>query len=164
MSNNVYIPPINQVYMPDAYTYAAPIDANLVSPTPEAFRGGLSSWDQFIGKTSQIFGGTDANGTPSVPDYNPTGNNPSGMLGNMSPFQAGVSGLGALSSAFGAFNGYKQTKLAKQQLAFQKDAFNKQWNAQRNLTNSHLEDRQKQRVARDPNAMSVTDYMNKYGI
>ena len=95
------------------------------------------------------------------PPPNPTGNS---FLGNMSPFQAGVAGLGALSSAFGAFNGYKQTKLAKQQLAFQKDAFNKQWGAQRNLTNSHLEDRQKQRVARDPNAMSVAEYMNKYGI
>ncbi len=93
--------------------------------------------------------------------YNPAGNS---FLGNMSPMQAGVVGLGSLSSAFGAFNGYKQTKLAKQQLAFQKDAFNKQWGAQRNLTNSHLEDRQKQRVARDPNAMSVAEYMNKYGI
>lgn len=161
MNDNVYIPPINQVYMPEAYTYAAPINANLASPTPEAFRGGLSGWDQFTGKISQIFGGTDANGTPSV---SVAGSNPSGMLGGMSPFQAGVAGLGALSSAFGAFNGYKQTKLAKQQLAFQKDAFNKQWGAQRNLTNSHLEDRQKQRVARDPNAMSVAEYMNKYGI
>lgn len=160
MTDNVYIPPINQVYMPEAYTYASPIDANLANPTPEAFRGGLSSWDQFTGKISQIFGGTDANGTPAVAGANST----SGLLGGMSPYQAGVAGLGALSSAFGAFNGYKQTKLAKQQLAFQKDAFNKQWGAQRNLTNSHLEDRQKQRVARDPNAMSVAEYMNKYGI
>lgn len=112
-------------------------DASSLYFTPEAISGDLGS----------NFGGAGSN-----------------ILGNMSPFQAGVAGLGALSNAFGAFNGYKQTKLAKQQLAFQKDAFNKQWNAQRNLTNSHLEDRQKQRVARDPSAMSVAEYMNKYGI
>ena len=111
-------------------------DASSLYFTPEAISGDLGS----------NFGGGNS------------------FLGNMSPFQAGVAGLGALSSAFGAFNGYKQTKLAKQQLAFQKDAFNKQWGAQRNLTNSHLEDRQKQRVARNPNAMSVAEYMNKYGI
>lgn len=87
----------------------------------------------------------------------------------MSNFSKGVAGLQTLGSVMGAWNGYQQNKLAKQQLAFQKDAFNKQYSAQRNLTNSQLEDRQRNRVYQNEQTgrtgtMSVAEYMNKYGI
>ncbi len=89
--------------------------------------------------------------------------------GGMSNFSKGVAGLQTLGSVMGAWNGYQQNKLAKQQLAFQKDAFNKQYSAQRNLTNSQLEDRQRNRVYQNEQTgrtgtMSVAEYMNKYGI
>lgn len=82
----------------------------------------------------------------------------------MSAFSKGVAGLQTLGNLMGAWNGYQQTKIAKQQLAFQKDSFNKQYGAQKNLTNSQLEDRQRRRVMESSDNMSVADYMNKYGI
>lgn len=89
--------------------------------------------------------------------------------GSMSNFSKGVAGLQTFGSLMGAWNGYQQNKLAKQQLAFQKDAFNKQYSAQRNLTNSQLEDRQRNRVYQNEQTgrtgtMSVAEYMDKYGI
>lgn len=89
--------------------------------------------------------------------------------GGMSNFSKGVAGLQTLGSLMGAWNGYQQNKLAKQQLAFQKDAFNRQYAAQRNLTNSQLEDRQRNRVYQNEQTgrtgtMSVAEYMDKYGI
>jgi hypothetical protein len=91
------------------------------------------------------------------------------VLGDMSNFSKGVAGLQTLGSVMGAWNGYQQNKLAKQQLAFQKDAFNKEYSAKRNLTNSQLEDRQRNRVYQNEQTgrtgtMSVAEYMNKYGI
>lgn len=95
-------------------------------------------------------------------------NNKSG-IGDLSNFSKGVAGLQTLGSVMGAWNGYQQNKLAKQQLAFQKDSFNKQYAAQRNLTNSQLEDRQRNRVYQNEQTgrtgtMSVAEYMDKYGI
>lgn len=70
-----------------------------------------------------------------------------------------LAGAGALANLF---MGMKQYGLAKDQLAFQKDSFNKQYDANRTLTNSRLEDRQAARVASNPGAyQSVGDYMNQ---
>lgn len=82
----------------------------------------------------------------------------------MSPMSLGLAGIQGIGSLVGGYNGYKQYKLAKDQFNFQKSAWNSQYAAQRGLVNSQLEDRQKQRVARDPNALSVSEYMTKYGI
>ncbi len=91
------------------------------------------------------------------------------VLGDVSNFSKGVAGLQTLGNVMGAWNGYQQNKLAKKQLAFQKDSFNKQYAAQRNLTNSQLEDRQRNRVYQNEQTgrtgtMSVAEYMDKYGI
>ena len=91
------------------------------------------------------------------------------VLGDMSNFSKGVAGLQTLGSVMGAWNGYQQNKIAKKQLAFQKDSFNKQYAAQRNLTNSQLEDRQRNRVYQNEQTgrtgtISVAEYMDKYGI
>lgn len=72
-----------------------------------------------------------------------------------------TSALGGLGSAFMAM---KQYGLAQDTLNFQKDAFAKNYAAQKTSINSQLEDRQKQRVAENPNAESVASYMNKYGV
>jgi hypothetical protein len=73
--------------------------------------------------------------------------------------------LGGLSSAANLFMGMQQYGLAKQQLAFQKDAFNKNYAAQRTATNSALEDRQRARVASNGSAYeSVDSYMARNSI
>lgn len=85
-----------------------------------------------------------------------------GKLGGMEGIGAGLQGLGALGSMF---TGFKNYGLAKDQLKFQKQAFNKNFENQKKLTNARLEDRQRQRHAANPymNARPE-DYMAKHGV
>ena len=74
-------------------------------------------------------------------------------------------GLGAFNSALSAINSYKANKLGRQQLAFAKDSFNRNFEAQKGITNSQLADRQSIRYKVNPaDNMSVADYMAKYGV
>lgn len=71
----------------------------------------------------------------------------------------GLQGLGSL------YMGMKQYGLAKDQLGFQKDAFSKNYEAQKMATNTQLEDRQRARVASNSGAyQSVGDYMKQNGV
>lgn len=84
--------------------------------------------------------------------------------GEVGPSQFGslTSGAGAL---FNAFNGLQQLQLAKDAYKENKRQFDMNWGAQKSLTNASLEDRQRARVAANPNAyQSVSDYMNQYGV
>ena len=77
--------------------------------------------------------------------------------------------LGAGQALFGAWDGMRNYNLQKDQLAFSKDAFAKNWDAQRKTTNSQLEDRQVARLASRQGAdsspyQSVGDYMKQNGI
>ena len=59
----------------------------------------------------------------------------------------------------------EKVDLAKDSLNFQKDAFSKQFENQRTLTNAELRDRQIARVASNPTAyQSVDDYMKANGV
>lgn len=70
--------------------------------------------------------------------------------------------LGIGQSIFGALQGQKAMALAKDQLSEQKRQFDLNFGAQRQSMNTELEDRQRARVASNPNAYeSVSDYMNK---
>lgn len=76
-------------------------------------------------------------------------------------------GMPLINTAFGLGNLYLALKnygIAKDTLKTQKDAFYKNYNAQRNLINSSLEDRQRRRVQENPNAIPVDQYMAKYGV
>lgn len=74
-------------------------------------------------------------------------------------------GVGVFNAGLSAINSFKANKLAKEQFAFQKDSWNREYDAQKNLTNSQLADRQAQRVREHGNKfMSVNDYMAKYGV
>jgi len=78
--------------------------------------------------------------------------------------QPGAIGLGLQAAAgiAGTFMGMKQYGLAKQRLQDQKDQFNMNYAAQRTTTNAQLEDRQRARVAANPNAYeSVGVYMDR---
>ena len=68
--------------------------------------------------------------------------------------------LGALQGIGGAYMGMKQYGLAKDALAQSQNQFNLNYNAQRQTTNTQLEDRQRARVAATGGtAESVDSYM-----
>lgn len=70
-----------------------------------------------------------------------------------------LQGAGGLAQSW---LGMQQLDQAKEQFAFEKDAFQKQYNNQVQLTNANLRDRQSARVAAAPGAyQSVGDYMNQ---
>lgn len=77
---------------------------------------------------------------------------------------AGV-GLGALQGAASLFMGMQQYGLAKKQLEEGKRQFDLNYGAQKQTTNTRLEDRQRARVASNAGAYeSVGSYMDKNGI
>ena len=77
----------------------------------------------------------------------------------------GGAALGLLQGLGSAYMGMKQYGLARDQLQFSKDAFNKNYAAQAQMTNTNLQDRQRARVAANPGAyQSVGDYMAQNGI
>ena len=70
--------------------------------------------------------------------------------------------LGALQGIGGVYMGMKQYGLAKDALAQSQAQFDKNYNAQRQSTNTQLEDRQRARVAAtDGRAESVDSYMDR---
>ena len=78
-------------------------------------------------------------------------------------------GVGLFNSAVGAISAYKALKLGKENLAFQKDSFNKNYEAMKGTTNAELADRQARRVRYDAqnglnNNLSVSEYMAKFGV
>lgn len=83
----------------------------------------------------------------------------------LTPMNALGLGLGLFQGVSGLIGGNKELRMARDALNFQKDAFNKNFENQRKLTNASLEDRQRARVAGNPGAyMSVEEYMQKYGV
>lgn len=60
--------------------------------------------------------------------------------GEMSGLQMGQLGLGGVSSLLNGYLGFQNLGLAKKQYQSQLDQFNKQWNANKKLTNASLAD------------------------
>ena len=107
--------------------------------------------------------------TPDSSSGNPLGLKLGAEAGGGSPKIAMTdkikAGVGVFNAALGAISAYKALKLGKENLAFQKDSFNKNYEAMKGTTNAQLENAQRVRVSADPtNAMSVADYMAKYGV
>ena len=74
-------------------------------------------------------------------------------------------GLGALNSALNAISAHRAYKLGKSQLNAQIEQFNRQFEAQKGLTNSQLYDRQTIRNIQYPGMfMSPSEYVDKYGV
>ena len=81
--------------------------------------------------------------------------------GTMSQGWGGLA-LGGAQALGSLYMGMKQYGLAKETLANNKAQFERNFAAQRQTTNSALEDRQRARVASNPGAyQSVGDYMNQ---
>lgn len=74
-------------------------------------------------------------------------------------------GIGLVTGGLGAWNGFQQNKLMKESMAQQAGQFREQMNLSKQNINRNLEDRQRARVASNPNAYeSVDSYMKKYGV
>lgn len=145
-----YVPKFNpEAFVSNTFGAApAPMGGTFgTSVTPTAAYEGLpiaesvatpgKSWGDFL------FGSVNKDGT---------------QMGALAPMAQGVNALGSL------WLGMKQYGIAKDSLEFQKTKYAQDYAAQRGLTNSQLEDRQKMRVREDPNAMQVAEYMAKYGV
>lgn len=100
-------------------------------------------------------------------------NDEKGILGNFfgSTNKAGHGftgwGMPTINMATGLANtytGWKNMETQRDALDFQKQAFSDQFNMQKKLTNAELRDRQTRRVAANPNAMSVNEYMKQNGL
>ena len=107
--------------------------------------------------------------TPDSSSGNPLGLKLGAEAGGGSPKIAMTdkinAGVGVFNAALGAISAYKALKLGKDNLNFQKESFAKNFEASKNTTNAQLEGAQRVRVSADPtNAMSVADYMAKYGV
>lgn len=135
----------------------------------------LTSWLQ------NLFGGNDATQTtglvPATPGMTgssiltgaPANSFNTGSLtdslGGISGLQLGQLGLGAANGLLSGYLGFQNLGLAKDQARQAQKNWDKQWGANVKSTNAALEDRQKARVASNPNAYeSVDSYMKKYGI
>lgn len=93
------------------------------------------------------------------------------LAGLNSMGQAGANNMGALNLGLGAtqglaslYNSNKQMGLLEQQLNQQRDQWNANYNNQRANYNERLADRQRQRVAANPNAESEDSYLKRWGI
>lgn len=117
--------------------------------------GGLS-YGQGVGGASSVTAG----GSRSFMDSMMGGKNQDGSSFN----GWGGAAIGAAGSIFNAYMGMKQYGLAKEQFAFNKDMTTRNFNAQANLTNSHLADRQSARRAAGENVQDVSGYMGQYGV
>ena len=83
------------------------------------------------------------------------------MAGNLGLVTSGINTIGNLANMF---NGMKQTNLYEKQLAQQQQQWQANYNNQVQMTNEQLADRQRQRVAANPNAESVDSYMSKWSV
>lgn len=128
---------------------------------------GIPSGGSFTGlnlDTNNMMGNLSVGNTPTTAVTDLKLSNGNGF-GDLAFSDKALLGIGAFNSALGAINSYKTNKLAKQQFAFQKDAFNKNFDAQRRQVNSQLEDRQRMRMIVQPqHNMSVAEYMDKFGV
>lgn len=89
----------------------------------------------------------------------------SGALGSTDKPGWGAPMLTAIGGLANTYLGMQQYGLAKDRLAEAKRQYNQDYQIQKNLTNSRLEDRQRARVASNAGAyQSVGEYMNQYGV
>lgn len=112
-------------------------------------------------KFSNTFGGADAD----VAAVRKFGDSMGTAWGDMAGKQKFDTIGSALKGVYGIYNGQQQIKNAKDTLNFNKQAWQKNYDAQAKMTNSQLADRQARRYYEDSkNTQSVGDYMNKYGV
>ena len=74
-------------------------------------------------------------------------------------------GMGLITGGLGAWNGMQQNSLMRDNMRQQQSQFREQMDISKSNLNSKYEDRQRARVASNPQAYeSVESYMKKYGV
>lgn len=135
---------------------------NLTSWLQNLFGNDTSQTTGLVPATPGMTGTSILSGTPAN-TFN-TGSL-SDSLGGISGLQLGQLGLGVGNGLLSGYLGFQNLGLAKDQARQAQKNWDKQWGANVKSTNAALEDRQKARVASNPNAYeSVDSYMKKYGI
>lgn len=165
------VPPVQYVqpgYVKDAFAYES---ANQPAYASLAGFGSQDSWNKTITDMDGFNSQTGVNAptyATGVTDANLGGGWMDSLKGFMksavgdkdNPGWGGLA-LGTANSLMSGYLGMKQYGLAKDSFAENKNQFALNYGAQRDSTNTELEDRQRARVAANPNAVSVEDYMNK---
>lgn len=165
-SDNPLIGSENDMVMP----YEVAPTTSIVTGATDQFAapslGSISAFFQkntpeLYNKFSNTFGGADADVAAVGKFGDSMGNAWDGMTGKQKFDTVG----GAIKGIYGIYNGHQQIKNAKDTLNFNKQAWQKNYDAQAKMTNSQLADRQARRYYEDSkNTQSVGDYMNKYGV
>ena len=123
---------------------------------------GAGIWGQGLG-VDPTLGGASANLSNGVASYGGAGTPPAstGFGLNTNTFSA----LGSIAQGAGAlvqgYTGFKQLGIAKDQLAFQKDVFAKNWANQVATTNSQLRDRQNARRGASSSYQGTDEYLQQ---
>lgn len=126
----------------------------------------INPWQQDLGAAVQgnVY---KSLGLDAVGSYQPTGNTGFGGLSNWTSNNADLlkTGAGLITGGLGAWNGMNQNKLLRQSMNQQAGQFREQMDLSKHSLNRNIEDRQRARVASNPQAYeSVDSYMKKYGV
>lgn len=102
--------------------------------------------------------GSGANQAPAATDIN-TGANSALNFNNV------MASIDAISKGIGAYTGLRQLSLAKDSFNFNKGLAQTNLSNQAQTVNTQLEDRQRARIASNPNAyQSLSEYMSKNAV
>lgn len=161
------VAPAMQGYVPDfnfqlPVATAAPTSFDLASLT-----GAKSFGDSLNSMGIPTTGSSMYKTGPVSPNSFATGGNAgggfgaklTGWLGNTDNLNAAINGIGALT---GAYLGFQNLRLAKDNLRFQKDAWAKNYANQAQSYNTSLEDRTRARYsARETDESKIQEYLNR---
>ena len=126
------------VYQPQFYNQAGGLNQTGINALNTS---GNPAPEGFLGKLGGLFGSTDEFGK-----FQPSGLTVGAQLG---------------MGMFNAWGGMRQLNLAKDQFKFQKDAYNKNYQNQKQLTNTRMEDRQNARNAFSDRHEKTDSYMER---
>lgn len=170
MNPSANISPLNQYLTPSSASDTGFMGANGIP-------GGLPSYTAGAPYDSGSFAGLDLSNPMALTDIGAAGSGSagfgslmdwmkrSGMLNSRDQQGWGGLALGAAQGIGNMYMGMQQYGLMKDAFENSKQQFERQFEAQKNLTNSRLEDRQKARVASNSSAYESPDsYMTKYGV
>jgi hypothetical protein len=159
LRNTNYIDVGNTNVIPSAYSSSSLDYANMFAPAAKTTNpmGDWGGTGLSLDRGNMLgMGGSTPPGGGMFDGFSLFGNaTQKGQFGNI---------LGGLSAAGSLFMGMKQYGLQKEALAQAKDQFNKNYAAQKGLTNSSLSDRQIARNASGPGYQDTAGYMAQYGI
>ena len=160
------VPNTNQPQYNSVSQYLMGAKPNLINtggyiPSNQTMSFGLNQPKSFVSSNPTQFDGS----MNLIGDNKPFNWQPPTTNGGIPMTDKINAGVGVFNAALGAISAYKALKLGKDNLNFQKESFAKNFEASKNTTNAQLENAQRVRVSADPtNAMSVADYMAKYGV